>query len=166
MRLTSITTMTHKSVFAGSLDTISANGPTTLDLRETMNNASRKQLGQTQDLREANTGFPSDIFKQSTGSMNTTSMKTQHLQSLITMVSLMRTSLVAATSVLLCLVCTMLTGYLLIGTIAALVATAINVMLSLRMRHTLMELSALSLVAIREQQRDGLDKPTESGGLE
>jgi hypothetical protein len=60
----------------------------------------------------------------------------------------------------------MLTGYLLIGTIAALVATAINVMLSLRMRHTLMELSALSLVAIREQQRDGLDKPTESGGLE
>ena len=91
--------MTHKSVFAGSLDTISANGPTTLDLRETMNNASRKQLGQTQDLREANTGFPSDIFKQSTGSMNTTSMKTQHLQSLITMVSLMRTSLVAATSV-------------------------------------------------------------------
>tara|TARA_R110000772_G_scaffold34519_4_gene83684 strand:- start:392 stop:574 length:183 start_codon:yes stop_codon:yes gene_type:complete len=60
----------------------------------------------------------------------------------------------------------MLTGYWLIVTIVLLAATAINVTLSLRMLRTLTVLSDLSLAAIRVQQRDGQDKPTESGGLE
>ena len=165
-RLTSISIMMHKNVYDGSSGIINVSVLTTSDLRGTMSNVSKEQSKQTQDLREVSTGFPSGIFKQSTGSTNTMNTNTVRLQSLITMVSLTRTSLVAATWVLLCLVCTMLTGYLLIGTTAALVATVINVILSLRMRLTLTELSVLLLDVIKVQQKAGLDKPTKSGGQE
>ena len=165
MRLTLTNTMTHRNVSDGSSDTTSVSDQLTLDLRETMRTELKKLSKLILDSKEPSTAYLSGISRQSIGLMNTTSMNTQHQRLLITMVYLTLTFLAVVTTVLLCLVCTMLTGYLLTGIIAALVGIAISVILSLKMLRTLTELSDLSLDVIKGQQKDGLDKPTESGGL-
>ena len=118
----------------------------------------------TQDYRETSTGFPSAIFKQTTGSTNTTNTLIAPPLSLTMMAFLMLTSLVVVIMVQLCLVYITLIAYSPIVITVLLVGIAINVILSLKMAHTLMGLSVWLRVATKAQKKRGLDRQIEIGG--
>ena len=101
----------------------------------------KEQSPMTPDYRERNMGYPLGIFKRITGSMNTMSISTQHLQSLTTMGYHMLITLLVVTTAQLCLVFIMVTPYYRIETILLPVVIAINVLSILKILHTLIQLS-------------------------
>ena len=116
----------------------------------------KEQSPMTPDYRERNMGYPLGIFKRITGSMNTMSISTQHLQSLTTMGYHMLITLLVVTTAQLCLVFIMVTPYYRIETILLPVVIAINVLSILKILHTLIQLSVwlqdVSKVAVKTGQ--------------
>jgi hypothetical protein len=108
--------------------------------------------------------FPSAIFKRTTGSTNTTNTLIAPPLSLTMMAFLTLTSLVVVILVQLCLVYITLIAYSPIVITVLLVGIAINVILSLKMAHTLMGLSVWLRVATKAQKKRGLDRQIETGG--
>ena len=135
-----------------------------LALRGTMKIESKRLSHTTQDYRETSTGFPSGIFKQTTGSTNTTNTLIPHPPSLIMMGFLTLTSLVAVIMVQLCLVYITLIAYSPIVITVLLVGIVINVILSLKMAHILMGSLDWLRVVTKAQKKRGLDKQIEIGG--
>ena len=117
----------------------------------------KKQSPMTPDYREKNMGYPLGIFKRITGSMNTTSISTQHLQSLTTMGYHMLISFLAVTMAQLCLVFIMVTPYYKIETILLPVVIVINVLFILKILHTLIRLSVWLQDVSKVEAKDGLD---------
>ena len=131
----------------------------------TQETAGLKKLSKwTPDLRDKNWGYPSGIFKQTTGLTNTMNMRMEAPPSLITMVFHMLITLVLVTMALLSLAFTMLIPSSKIVTTLALVVILINVAFTLRTVHiltrSLVQWSAIS----KGKMKLGLDRVTETGG--
>ncbi len=148
----------------GSLDTIKENALTLLGLKVTTRTELKKQSHMIQDLREPSSGFPSSIFKRSTGSTTITNTKTQGLRLLIMTVYRMLISSLVVISVQLLLACIMLTPYFRTGTILAPVVIVINALCILKMGRILQELLGLLQVVSKEEKSLGQDKQIGIGG--
>jgi len=125
---------------------------------------SKKLFPMTHDWRDKDTGYPSGIFKQRSGSTNTTNTLIPRPPSLIMMVSHMLITLVLVTMVQLLLVFTMLIPSSKIGTIALLVVTVISVLFTLRTLHILIRSLVRWLGASKVVKKAGPGKLTENGG--
>jgi hypothetical protein len=156
----------HKNVFGGSSKRTSERNQLGTVLRETTRIESKRLSPTTLDLRDQHTGFPSAIFKQTTGSTNTPSMRIAPPVSLISMVFHMLIILVLVTTVQLFLAFTMLTLSSNIATIAALVVTAISALFILKTLLTLRASLGWLQDASKEKTKRGQARVTGSGGVE
>ena len=127
-------------------------------------NRIKKAIAHDPRLQGDKYGISLAIFKQTTGSTNTTNTLIAPPLSLTMMAFLMLTSLVVVIMVQLCLVYITLIAYSPIVITVLLVGIAINVILSLKMAHTLMGLSVWLRVATKAQKKRGLDRQIEIGG--
>src|SRR6056297_865762 len=150
--------------FAGSLGITVGDNPTGLDLKGTTNIESKRLLPMTRDLRDRDTGYPSGIFKQTTGSTTTTNTTVLPPLSLIMMVSRMLTTLGLVTMGLLLVALTMLIPYSRREIIVRPVVIAISVVCISRIAHTLKVLSGWSRAVSKAQKKAGRGKPTVTGG--
>ena len=130
-----------------------------------MKTGSKKLSRTTQDWRDKNTGYPSGIFKQKSGSTNTTNTAIAPPPSLITVGYHTLITLVLVTMAQLLLVYTMLMPFSRTATIALLVVTAISVLFTLKTLLILIRSLGWWSAATKGQKKTGRDKQTENGGM-
>src|SRR6056297_3028060 len=142
----------------------SENAPSSLDLKATTNIESKRLSNTTHDLRESTTGFPSGIFKQTTGSTNTTSTIIAPQPSLTMMVCSTAIMSLVGIMVLLCQLSIMAILLLKSWPVLLLSVIVINSIITIRLMLALRRLMVLWWDASRAKKRLGQGKLMQSGG--